>query len=93
MRFLSVDALTLGFAERYHESMMSASTQQIERAIRELPVQEMVTLHEHLIATIHEREAAKGLDPAFRKEIKRRVESIESGSAKSVDAFGALKKM
>ena len=58
-----------------------------------LPVNDMVVLHEHLIATIHDVEDAKGLDPAFQADIERRVKSIDSGHAKGVDAFRALKKM
>ena len=72
---------------------MTATTQQLERSIRELPVQEMVALHERLIVSIHETEETEGLDPVFQQEIKRRLETIESGSAKGVDAFLALGKM
>ncbi len=72
---------------------MTATTQQLERTIRQLPVREMVALHEHLIATIHDSEEAQGLDPAFAREIKQRVDSIGSGTAKSVEAFKALREM
>ena len=72
---------------------MSAATEKIERAIRKLPVPEMVSMHECLIATIHDRADAAGLDPAFREEIAQRVKAIDAGIAKGVDAFRALKKM
>ena len=72
---------------------MTAATQQLERSIRELPVQEMVALHASLVAAIHEAEDAKGLDLAFRQEIRMRVDSIESGRATRIDAFKALQKM
>ncbi len=72
---------------------MSAATENIERAIRELPVDEMVSMHEHLIAAIHEKADAEGLDPAFREAVARRVLEIDAGTAKGVDAFEALRKM
>ena len=72
---------------------MSVATEKIERAIRKLPVDEMVSMHEHLIAAIHDKADAEGLDPAFREEILRRVKEIDSGSVKGVDAFRALRKM
>ncbi|MHB8520038.1 MAG: hypothetical protein ACYDH9_04705 [Limisphaerales bacterium] len=72
---------------------MNATAAQLERSIRELPVGEMVALHERLIATIHEREEAKGLEPGFRTEIERRVKGIQAGTAKGVEAFRAVKKM
>jgi hypothetical protein len=53
----------------------------------------MVALHERLIAAIHETEDGKELDPAFRSDITRRVQSIDSGHAKGMDAFRALEKM
>ena len=72
---------------------MSAATEKIEQAIRELPIKEMVSMHEHLIATIHDKAEAEGLEPAFRQDIARRVKEIETGKVKGVDAFRALKKM
>mgnify|MGYP001599799391 FL=1 len=72
---------------------MTANTLKIARVIRGLPVKEMVALHTELIATIHEKEEGEGLDPAYVKELKRRVAEIKSGKAKGVDAFRALKRM
>ena len=72
---------------------MSVATEKIERAIRKLPVGEMVSMHENLIATIHDKAEAEGLDPAFREEIARRVKEIDAGTAKGTDAFRALRKM
>lgn len=72
---------------------MSAATEKLEEAIRKLPVEEMVSMHEHLIAAIHDRADAGGLDPAFRDEVARRVKEIDDGTAKGVDAFRALRKM
>ena len=72
---------------------MSVATEKLERAIKRLPTVEMVSMHQHLIASIHERAEAEGLDPAFCDEIKQRVKTIDAGTARGVDAFRALKKM
>jgi hypothetical protein len=72
---------------------MSVATEKIERAIRKLPVEQMVSVHEHLIAAIHDKADAEGLDPAFREEIERRVRDIDAGKAQGTDAFQALRKM
>jgi hypothetical protein len=72
---------------------MSAPVQELERAISELAIADMVHLHERLIARIHDEADADGLDPAFRDEIRRRVQEIDASTAKSVDAFEALKEM
>jgi len=72
---------------------MSAPVQELERAISELQIADMLQLHERLIARIHTEADAQGLDPAFRDEIARRVREIEDGTAKGVDAFQALKEM
>jgi hypothetical protein len=53
----------------------------------------MVSVHEHLIAAIHEKADAEGLDPTFREEIEQRVRDIDAGKAKGVGAFQALRKM
>ena len=72
---------------------MSVATEKIEREIEKLPVEEMMSMHERLIATIHDKVDAEGLDPAFRDEISRRLKEIDTGNAKGVDAFQALRKM
>ena len=72
---------------------MSVATDQIEREIDKLPVEEMMSMHERLIATIYAKIEAEGLDPAFRAEIIRRLSEIETGTAKGVDAFQALRGM
>jgi len=72
---------------------VSLAAEKLERAIRNLPVEEMVSVHERLIAAIHDKADTQGLDPAFRDEIERRVREIDAGTAKSVDALRALDKM
>jgi len=72
---------------------MSVATEKLERAIKKLPVEEMVSIHERLISTIHNKADAQGFDADFRKEIEQRVKEIDSGSEKGVDAFRALRKM
>jgi len=56
-------------------------------------MEQMVSLHEHLIATIHDKADAAGLGSAFRAEIEERVRDIDAGDAKGVDAFRALRRM
>jgi len=72
---------------------MTAIAKRIEQEIRELPMEDMLFLHEQLVASIHEKEDAQTLDPAFRDAIQQRVKEIDSGNAKGVDAFQALKEM
>src|SRR5437899_6500839 len=72
---------------------MSVATEKLEREIKKLPVNEMVSIHERLIATIHEKADAEGLDPDFRAEIEQRVKEIDAGTEKGVDAFRVLRKM
>lgn len=72
---------------------MTAAAKRIEEEIRQLPLEDMVVLHEHLVASIHEKEEAEPLDPAFRDEIQRRVNEVDSGKVTGVDAFQALKDM
>ena len=59
--------------------------------MRQLPLEDMLVLHEQLMASIHEKEET--LDPAFREEIRRRVEEIDAGKADGVDALRALEEM
>lgn len=72
---------------------MTAAAKRIEQEIRQLPLEDMLALHEQLVASIHEKEDTQKLDPVFRKEIGRRVKEIDSGKAKGSDAFSALKEM
>jgi len=71
---------------------MTAVAIKIEQEIRQLPLEDMLALHEHLLVSIHEKEDTQRLDPAFRDEIQRRVQEIEAGKAEGVDAFEALNK-
>ena len=72
---------------------MTALAKKIEEGIQHLSLEDMLTLHEHLIVSIHQCEEARRLDPAFRTEIRRRVEEIDSGKVQGTDAFEALKEM
>ncbi len=72
---------------------MTNATLKIARRFKELPVKEMVALHEELIATIYEREEEEGLDPVYVKEIKRRMVEIESGKVKGIPAEKVFKKL
>ena len=72
---------------------MTAAAQKTQREIRQLPLEDMLVLHEQLIASIHAKEDTQQLDPAFRDEIQRRVKEVDSGKAEGVDAFEALKEM
>ena len=72
---------------------MTAMAKKIEQEMRQLPLDDMLALHEQLIASIHEREDAQPLDPAFKEEIQRRVKEIDSGNAEGVDPFKALEEM
>ena len=58
---------------------MTATGKRIEQEIRELPLEDMLVLHDQLVTSIHEKEEAQKLDPAFREEIHRRVKEIDSG--------------
>jgi putative addiction module component (TIGR02574 family) len=72
---------------------MTAIAKNIEEQIQRLPLEDKPALHEHLIVSIHESEAARNLDPAFRTEIQRRVDENDSGKVQGTDAFEALAKM
>ena len=76
-----------------YNTRMSVATEKIAGAIRKFPVRELVSMHEHLMATIQHRADAEGLDPAFRDEIAQRVIEIEDGTAKGDGRIRALKKM
>jgi len=72
---------------------MTTAARRIEQEIRELSLEDMLLLHEHLVTSIHEKEEAQKHDPAFRAEIQRRVKEIDSGKAEGIDALQALKDM
>jgi hypothetical protein len=72
---------------------MTAVAQRIEKEIENLSLEDMLVLHQHLVTSIHQLEDSQHLDPAFRAEIQQRLEEIDSGGAKGVDAFDALKEM
>jgi len=72
---------------------VSVASEKLEQAIRDLPVEQMVLVHEHLIMTIHDKADTQGLDPAFREEIEQRIKDIDAGNAKGVNAFRALRTM
>ena len=72
---------------------MTAAIAKLESEIQQLPLGAMLLLHENLITAIQDRQDQMGLDPAWRAEIQRRIEGIESGKAQGVDAFQALQNM
>ena len=87
-----------GKEKRFHETNgsncnMTAIAKKIEEEIQHLPLEDMLALHERLIVSIHEREEARSLDPAFRNEIQRRMDEIDSGKVQWTDALEALKNM
>ncbi len=72
---------------------MTTTASKIESQIRQLPVRDMLLLHERLISAFHKKEGERGIDPAYQTDIKRRVTEVKSGRAKGSDAFKELKKM
>ena len=72
---------------------MTVVAQKIEKEFRQLSLEELLELHEKLLASIGEKETAQNLDPAYADEIRRRIKEIDSGKAEGVDAFQALKEM
>jgi len=72
---------------------MTAIAKKIEAEIQRLPLDDMLALHEHLIVSIHESEEARRLDPAFSRDIQRRVHEIDSGKVQGTDARKALRGM
>ena len=53
---------------------------------------EMVDLHENLIDRIHEQSTASH-DSAFRATLERRVEELQSGAVKGIDAMQVLRSL
>lgn len=72
---------------------MQNSIKELEEQIQGLPLSDLVTLHEHLITEIQEREEHETLDPAYKAELERRIQEIKSGSVLGMDAFTALEDM
>jgi putative addiction module component (TIGR02574 family) len=72
---------------------MTVLAQKIEKEIQQLSLEEMLALHEKLLASIGEKESAQNLDPAYADEIQRRIKEIDSGKAEGTDAFQTLKEM
>jgi len=70
---------------------MTVIAQRIEKDIRQLSLEEMLALHEKLLASIGEKE--KKLDRAYANEIRRRIKEIDSGEVEGLDAFQALKEL
>jgi len=72
---------------------MSPAAHKLEREIRMLPAREMIELHEHLIASIHEAEEELGLSPEWQAEIKRRIEDIDTGRVKGIPVEETSRKI
>jgi hypothetical protein len=72
---------------------MASATEKIESQIFELPLDDLLLLHERLVATIHDKAEREGLDPEYRRQILARIDDIDSGRVPGVDAFDALKNM
>jgi Putative addiction module component len=72
---------------------MTAIAKRLEQEIGQLPLEDMLVLHDHLVTSIHEKEDTEKLDPTFRAEILQRIKEIDSGKVTGVDAFEALKQM
>jgi len=72
---------------------MTVIAQRIESAISQLSLEEMLQLHQKLLASISEMENAQALDPAYATEIRKRIDEIDSEQITGIDAFQALKVM
>ncbi len=72
---------------------MTAIAKKLGEEIQHLALEDMLALHEHLIVSIHQREEARSLDPAFRSDIQRRIDEIDSGRVQGTDALESLKNM
>lgn len=72
---------------------MTITASKIESQIRQLPVEDMLELHERLILTFHKKEEERRIDQTYQTDIKRRIAEVKSGRAKGNDASKALKKM
>ncbi|MGO8676266.1 MAG: hypothetical protein ACLQVX_10395 [Limisphaerales bacterium] len=71
---------------------MTATATKIEQELRRLPMEDLLAIHDHLVVSIHEREEAERLDPAFREDVRRRVEEIDSGKTSATDSTTTTRK-
>jgi hypothetical protein len=74
-------------------SVMTAIAQRIEQDMGQLSLEELLALHEKLLASIGEKEDSQNLDPSPAEEIRRRIQEIDAGKTEGTDAFQALKEM
>jgi hypothetical protein len=54
-----------------HTAMLAQGAPPLQPAVQSVsarPVSDMLVLHEHLVASIHQTEETEELDPAFRSE-------------------------
>jgi putative addiction module component (TIGR02574 family) len=72
---------------------MKATTEKIVREINTLSPEEMLALHAHLLSALYAKQTDAELDPAFRAELTRRIDEIDSGKVAGVDAFDAIQSM
>ena len=72
---------------------MTATARKIEQEIKALPLQDLAALYPRIVEAMYAKEDAEGLDPAFRDDILRRIEDIDTGRAEGVDAFKALNEL
>lgn len=72
---------------------MTAVAQKFEREIRQLPLSDLLEIHQQLLVSIREREEAEAVEPAFADDIARRIREIDSGVVVGVDALEAVKEM
>lgn len=72
---------------------MSATAEKLAREISQLSTEDMLALHTLLLQALYARQDSEELDPAFRDDIARRIDEIDSGKVTGVDAFEALKRM
>jgi hypothetical protein len=72
---------------------VTATARKIEEQIQELPLQDLIALYPRIIEAMYAKEDAEGLDPAFRNDILRRIDDIDTGRAEGVDAFKALNEL
>jgi hypothetical protein len=72
---------------------MTATAEVIENQLRELPLDDLMAIYASCLTTIHKREEAESLDLDFCREIERRVAEIDSGAARGIEAFQALREM
>ena len=74
-------------------NVMTIIAQSIEKDLQELSVDEMLALHEKLLAAIDEKENAQNIDPFYTSEVEKRIKEIDAGGLEKIDAFLAIKEM